>query len=768
MNIETKLLLNNLQKNMKRTIFTIISITLCTVLIFTSMLLISSIKNGISKNIETEYNDYHFILRGLDVENFNRIKGKEYIEKIYIQEKDSGYLKRIEDTSEIEDVSNIYIRYNNVKDTCKNSTDILNTLDLSSKTEAEKREFIENCGFNKKLLTIYGLIDLEITQENYKNVCRARVNYSYVLDIMIVFILLANSILFIIILYNAFLITINERKKEYAILNSIGATETQILKMIFLEATIIGIIGIIIGWIVSSLVSIGILEILNSILVDTSYNFNLIFDVRYVIISMIIIIINIFISAIIPSIKASTTSVIQEIRNNKQIKYKKSNSLLDKILPIEGKLALRNIKRNKSKYRIITILLVICMTSYIAISTYINYEKQLAELVNEFDVDAELRVDTDLEIDYKNILNEYKTKTGDKLDCLEYKMIGAYVLVEPSDALLTDSLVTVHDNNKKSIQIVIIGLDDNTYNDYIDKLEANYGDFIIYNNITLRDMNEDKITYSYSNAFKTSCDFNLSVIAKNYDIENGTTKFKIIDDKNLNGNYVLTDEIIEGFKEMKTKYIAPSIFVNMDTFNKLENEFNNFTPKNSVKKWIWNDNEMIYVKIKCKNIIGFSNYIDEIREKQNLEVDAEYYSLDNKEKLIYIDIIQLILAIIMLAIVVIGSISTINIINASLCERKQEFKILHSLGATKNNIRKILIYECIYMFVKSTIIAIILAIPILYGIIRYMENVIMLDKLLIPFGNISVFFLILFVASLGIMVYSTKFIQEDISEGENL
>ena len=59
---------------------------------------------------------------------------------------------------------------------------------------------------------------------------------------MIIIIFAAISILFIIILYNAFLITINERKKEYAVLNSIGGTEGQILKMILFEGIIMGAI----------------------------------------------------------------------------------------------------------------------------------------------------------------------------------------------------------------------------------------------------------------------------------------------------------------------------------------------------------------------------------------------------------------------------------------------------------------------------------------------------------------------------------------------
>ena len=761
MKIETKLALKNMKKNKKRSVFTTVSIMLCTVLIFTTLILISSIRNGISENIETEYNDYHFIIRNLDVNSFNKIKDKEYIDKIYIQEDGEKKLKEIEKpytSLNIKNDINVYIKFNNIKKTPTYSTDIIQTLNSSDEIGNIESKY----EFNQKLLTIYGLIDVEITEENYSPICRARVNYSYVLDVIVIVILVAFSILFITILYNAFLITINERKKEYAILNSVGGTEGQILKIIFLEAIIMGIIGILIGGLISFLSANIILKLLNNILVDTGYFIELIFDIKYMVLGLLIIIINIYLAAVIPSVKASTTSVIQDIRNNKQIKYKRKNTILEKILPIEGKMAIKNIKRNRNKYRLIIILLVICMTSYIVVSTYINYEKATAGLVNEYDVDAKINLDSTLNnIDYKSILNDYEIIYGSKLEYMEYKMMGIFALVEPEEAIIKNDIATTYEDNKKSMKMVLVGLDEKTYRKYKNKQNANYGDFIIYNNVTELKGNE-KLTYTYYPALKTGYNLKLSVINTYHDYENDLSRYEIIDNENLNGKFILTDELIEGYKEMSTIYRAPTIFVNMNTYNKIEEKFNNYTPKdnNSTKKWIWSDTDATLIKIKCKDIIKFANYIEDINTKQNIGIDVEYFSLENQEKNIYINIVQLILKVIIIAIIAIGIISTINIMNASLCEREQDFNILHSLGATKGNINKILIYECIYMFIKATIISIILSIPILYGIIKYIENIIILNKLLIPFGSIFIFFVIILLISLAVTLYSTRIIKD--------
>lgn len=762
MKVEMKLVYNNMKKNIKRMIFTTISIILCTFLILTTMLVVSSIRNGITDNIANENNDYSFIIKEIDMDSFNKIKNKEYIDKIYIKESETKLLKEVEkpyDSFKIDNNVNIYIKYNNIKETCEYSTDIIKTLDLSY------NDAISKCEFNEKLLTVNGLIDIEIKNVNdYTIICQTRVNYSYVLDIMLVVILLAFSILFIIILYNAFLITINERKREYAILNSVGCTENQILKMVFLEAIIMGIIGIIIGGLISVLGANIIIKIINNILALTTYNFRLIFDIKYIIISIVIIIFNIYIASIIPSVKASNISIIQDIRNNKQIKYSKRNTILEKILPVEGKIALKNIKRNKNKYRVISVLLVICMTLYIVVSTYIRYEKEVADLVNEHDVDAELIFNSNLNEDYKSILDNYETESGSEIEYMEYKKFGPFILVEPENAVITEQLVTQYEDNKKSINMLVIGLDNKTYNKYINKLNAKSGDIIIYNNITLHEGTKE-IVYKYYPALQKDDELKLSLVAIFYNDEKNISKYEVIDDKNLNGNFILTDELIEGYKDVKNMpYGIPTIFLNMDTYNKVAEKFDNYTQKNknSAQKWLWNDDtDEICVKVKCDNIIGFSNYIKEVNEKQNIEVYAEYYTLENQEKIIYINIIQFLLRIIILIVMIIGSISTINIINASLCERKEEFKILNRVGATRGNINKVLIYECVYVFIKSAIKSIIFALPILYIIIKYMENLIVLNTILIPFQDIYLFFILLFIISLSITLYSAKIIKID-------
>ena len=228
--------------------------------------------------------------------------------------------------------------------------------------------------------------------------------------------------------------------------------------------------------------------------------------------------------------------------------------------------------------------------------------------------------------------------------------------------------------------------------------------------------------------------------------------------------YVFTDKLIDGFQELKTNIsgTAPTLFISMEMYNELKEETwdkdyrIDYNSDKTLK--IWNNQDELRVKIRCDDIVEFKNYMEKFEEDK---IFVQYYTLDNQEKLIYIEIIELILKIMMIAIITIGIVSTVNIMNASLIERKEDFNIMYRIGATKGNIKKILIYECIYMFVKALIISIILSIPIIYKIIKETENVLVLDKLLIPFGSIGMFIGVMFVISLAITIYSARMIKEE-------
>ena len=85
---------------------------------------------------------------------------------------------------------------------------------------------------------------------------------------MMIIMLALVSIGCIIVIYNSFAISVMERKKEFGLLSSVGATRRQLSHTVFFEAVIVGIIGIVLG-IVGSYIGIGcVVLVINNLIGD--------------------------------------------------------------------------------------------------------------------------------------------------------------------------------------------------------------------------------------------------------------------------------------------------------------------------------------------------------------------------------------------------------------------------------------------------------------------------------------------------------------------
>src|SRR5699024_612041 len=97
----------------------------------------------------------------------------------------------------------------------------------------------------------------------------------------------------------------------------------------------------------------------------------------FLILPLIYMIATIFVSAWLPARAASKISPIEAIRLNDDIKVNKKkmkiNRWVERILGVEGLLALKNLKRNKKKYRITIISLVVSIVLFLGFSTFLQF-----------------------------------------------------------------------------------------------------------------------------------------------------------------------------------------------------------------------------------------------------------------------------------------------------------------------------------------------------------------------------------------------------------
>ena len=214
---------------------------------------------------------------------------------------------------------------------------------IKNTIEAETDSEIE-VDINKDLLRFEGVLSESILGVLYR-----------IAGVIIVIIVVSS----VFVIRNSFSISVSEKTKQYGMLASVGATKKQIKRSVLLEGLYIGIIAIPLGILLGIVAIIILLWIVNLLLVDMMEGTSFVYDVpgMAILISVVISGITIFLSCLIPAIKASKIPPIEAIRGTDDIKIKtrkiKTSKLTKKLFGIGGVIARKNLKRNRKKYRVV-------------------------------------------------------------------------------------------------------------------------------------------------------------------------------------------------------------------------------------------------------------------------------------------------------------------------------------------------------------------------------------------------------------------------------
>lgn len=179
------------------------------------------------------------------------------------------------------------------------------------------------------------------------------------------------------LIYNAFSISVSERTKQFGLLSSVGATKRQIQRSVRFEALVISLIGIPIG-ILLGVGGIGIaLHILSNKLselsdVITEVELRLCVSPFSILTAVVVSLVTVFISAWIPSRRATKVTAIEAIKQTKEIKKKRirTSKLTYKLFGLAGVLASKYYKRNRKKYRATVVSLFMSIVLFVSASYF--------------------------------------------------------------------------------------------------------------------------------------------------------------------------------------------------------------------------------------------------------------------------------------------------------------------------------------------------------------------------------------------------------------
>lgn len=195
-------------------------------------------------------------------------------------------------------------------------------------------------------------------------------------------------------IYNSFSMSLSEKVRYLGMLASVGATKKQKRDSILFEGFILGTSGIVLGCIFGAL-GMGItLKILGKSITDVfselygaegfSVGFKITVSPLLFACAICICALIVFISSLIPAVKASKITPIDAIRQNTQInvtaKKLRSNRLIGKIFGFDGVIADKNIKRGGRKSKILIISVVVSCSVFLVCSYFSEFVLNIYEV----------------------------------------------------------------------------------------------------------------------------------------------------------------------------------------------------------------------------------------------------------------------------------------------------------------------------------------------------------------------------------------------------
>ncbi len=551
----------------------------------------------------------------------------------------------------------------------------------------ENKVYYENLQFNEHLLRLQ-------SASTYDNI-----NGS--IDKIIILVTSLVIICTIATVYNAFSISISERKKQFGILNSIGATKAQTTKLVLMEAFIVSVIGIPMGLIAGTFAIDVVFKIIGSFYKSSiigELGLRVVYSPTVIILSAIIVMITILISAILPAIQATKISPLEAIKNSSNLKIGKvkDSKIVRALFKAEGVLAYKNLRRNKKKFRITLFSLIISVVIFISFSGFMTLFIN-ANKVQFGQSNYDLHLSSNSIMD-KNSLEELKNIDGvNRLSAENNYGMGIYI---PENKINKENEDLINSSGYFSTEKV----DNKTVYDIVNCSTILPGDFEI-SKINLKEGSFDKKEAIEENGVILVRKSYYEEPGKKYELE--LTNYKVGD--TVKGYVLEYDGDKEIRKEIELKIMAITDDIPTGSFHYNYMGLDFITYDEVGKKLGYNtDTTGIYVDTNREE--NTRNAVKDIANQYGYNV------MDKMEEIKSVEDTLMVMQIFVYGFVtVISLVSITNIVNTistNINLRKRELAIIKSIGVTPGGFNKMIYLESLLYGALSLIYGIPLGIAL--------------------------------------------------------
>lgn len=499
---------------------------------------------------------------------------------------------------------------------------------------------------------------------------------------------------------NAFSISLAERTRTLGMLGSIGATPAQKRSSVYFEACVIGIFSIPMGILLGIGLSSLLLQVLGKAL-QVMINIPIVPRIYVPLWTIIITVLGsciiLLLSCLLPAASAARISPLAAMQGNakpEKLKRIRKKALVRRLFGFEAEIGLKNLKRNRKRYRSIMVSLVISVVLFLTVSSILRFMVQgsgLSQSENQYD----LKLSTySLKYNFDS-LDEYLQYVDSVGEISYVDRADGYIDIRATAKIPADILQDLIPEGKPDknglvdVPITLRGLDENAMKTYCQHTGISPDIFKGGNPVIILTSPVNTLGYSDNKKF-TSTPTKLvtgDTLPMQFMQENGNTLQQQF--------YVgaVTDKTIAPFTGLAFEKELPTIIVRLQDIESLVqmggwDESWGFSINSGIAM-ISSNPGAAYTEISALNKqTGFMPYIDNITEERRTErtmmamVSTFVYG--------FIGMISLVCAA-----------NIFNTISTAILLRTREFTMLRSVGLTPKGFNRMLDFESIMYGAKA-------------------------------------------------------------------
>lgn len=576
----------------------------------------------------------------------------------------------------------------------------------------ELKDIKKTYDFQKEVFGGYGSVTHESLLRWYGVVDNDRFSTVYTgLLLILTAVIMTGSVLLI---YNAFSISLRERSTQFGLLSSLGATKKQLRQSMRYEAFMVSLIGILFG-VLSGIAGIGITlhfieEGLSQWLYGESKEIPLVVNAGAVLLSVMIAFFTVFISVWIPSKRIKRLSPMEAIRASEDIKIRpgevKTGGWVFKIFGLPGMMADKNYKRDRKKYRTTIVSLSISILLFTTAALFQIYLIETGSFV--MDVPA---------ADVECVLYE-PDKDGEKTDKILEKTEGIeeifsyeklYLMMQvPSEILgsVFEGREVMTDENHTVISAETVILPNEVFEEMAKKEGISLS---AYKNTEVPRFlyTENEHTYNSSTQRYETQEYFLENGEKRAELGWITTSGKA--EKEIfepQGEIILGDAVEKLPEKMGIRNTDFALFMSESMYQDFSEYFLRTDP---IKTY----------NIKCENPGVVSETLEKELKEQGIQSEnvTDLHALYQQDRNTMMAVQILTYGFIIL-ISLIAVANVFNTISTNFMLRRKEFAMLRSMGMSPKGFNRMLYYECLIYGSKSVLYGIILTVMVSYVICK--------------------------------------------------